>query len=58
MSKKNELKFVFHNPNTPKETEEYLTQWVARLCVPEIEKLVFEKEALGEDGREGEFKFE
>lgn len=45
MSKKSELKFVFHNPNTPTETEEYLTQWVAMLCIPTVEKLIFENES-------------
>lgn len=58
MSKKNELKFVFHNPNTPKETEEYLSRWVTKLCVPAIEKLVFENEALRGDDREEEIKIE
>ena len=40
---KQELKFVFHNPNTPEATEEFLSKWIARICLPQVERLVSEK---------------
>ena len=40
---KQELKFVFHNPNTPEATEEFLPKWLARICIPQVERLISEK---------------
>lgn len=38
-----ELKFVFHNPNTPEATEDFLSKWIAQICMPQVEKSVREK---------------
>lgn len=43
MNKKQELKFVFHNPNEQEETDEYLSKWIAKVYLPSIEKLIRER---------------
>lgn len=43
MRQNQELKFVFHNPNTRKSTEEFFAKWIAKICVPQVEELVREK---------------
>ncbi len=43
MRQNQELKFVFHNPNTGRLTEEFFTKWFTKVCVPQLEQIVREK---------------
>lgn len=40
MTKKQNLNFIFHNPNTPAESEKILSGWLVNICIPLVEQLL------------------
>ena len=43
LRKKQNLKYVFHNPNTPEETEKFLTKWLVEINLPKLERMISEQ---------------
>lgn len=43
LGKKQNLKYVFHNPNTPEETEKFLAKWLVEINLPKVERMISEQ---------------
>ena len=43
LGKKQNLKYVFHNPNTLEETEKFLTKWLVEINLPKVERMINEQ---------------
>lgn len=40
MAKNQNLNFIFHNPNTPAESEKTLSRWLVNICIPLVDQLL------------------
>ncbi|MDD3414423.1 MAG: hypothetical protein PHY47_10535 [Lachnospiraceae bacterium] len=52
MGEKQKRNYVFHNPNTPEETEKFLVKWLVEINLPKVERMMSEQALKNEKWEE------